>query len=148
MNPNKRSSPSLIALIGLITALATLILGGYGVTATASMQSTPESAIPKVTGESPMELFTKALNHPVRVIVTLKLDTQNTSGQAAIKQAQDNMIAALADSHVTGLKTFDLTPQLAFSADSTTILYLLLSPDVLSIQEDIAVGPSGVGAPS
>jgi len=89
----------------------------------------------------------------VRVIVRLRLDTWAPEGQLpnqqaitaqrdAIAQLQTRLLYSLASVSVTDVKRFTFVPQIAMEVDAAGMQVLLSHPDVMSIEEDVAIPPT------
>lgn len=88
---------------------------------------------------------------PVRVIVGLRvsfqpegmLSTQSVQSQhRTITQLEDVLLARLSAFNMRDVKKFETIPFIAMEADAAGLTYLEGSPDVSSIEQDVAVPPS------
>ncbi|HEX8734125.1 MAG TPA: S8 family serine peptidase [Pyrinomonadaceae bacterium] len=98
------------------------------------------------------ELIAKAArNGSARVIVGLRADFQTDGAlsssvqkqqRAAIKRAQNDLLADVSGYDVRGIKRFDFIPFVAVEADAAALEKLKASPLVVSVYEDRLVKPS------
>jgi subtilisin family serine protease len=128
-----------------VAALPTVLL-----TETVTVTPTLATALP--TGEAPArdpQLVDRLMNQvqalgETRLIVGVR--TGGGSGaqgqQVSVQMAQDNLIGQLSSFDVEVLADYDVIPYLALRTDAVGLAYLLASPDVLTIEEDIAVPPA------
>lgn len=142
-----------LSVITLIVIIAALIFSGFGSPAAAisptetSTPVVPTQPPPKVFRQSVISLLTDSLQGPLTVIVMLKGDfrfdvklspIEEMNQNIAIKMAQARLIANLAPFNVEIMCIFQTIPELTLKADTQTLVYLLLSPDVATITENFS----------
>ena len=86
----------------------------------------------------------------IRVIVQLKIVSQNgaatepknLSNKLAIARAQDRVLSGLRTVDPSQVTRFDLFPMIMMEVDQPALIHLKSSPDVETIYEDVAVPPT------
>jgi len=79
----------------------------------------------------------------VRVIVTLAVAGGGTASEEAIRDAQEQVLAALRGTRYENVRRYRSMPQLALSVGSDALEVLLASPLVRSVAPDALARPMG-----
>jgi hypothetical protein len=82
----------------------------------------------------------------VRVIVTLRTDGAAPPTAAAIRDAQERLVAALQGTRYAGVRLYQNVPQLALTAGPDALEALFASPLVAAVQADALAKPMSPGA--